>query len=71
LFRGSADVLYSFQGNLKSDPKFFDLPENINTDARRVNEPDGDEYAGIVRYDLKLSEPIRLDLAAQKGGAKR
>ena len=68
LFRGSADVLYSFQDNLKSDPKFFELPENMNGEGRRINEPDGDEYAGVVRYDLKLSEPIRIDLAKAAGG---
>ncbi len=66
LFRGSSDGLYEFQDNLKSDPGYFELPEDINNEARRVKERSGDEYAGVVRYDLKLKEPIRTHLAGQK-----
>ena len=64
MYRGSADALYAFEDLIKKDPKYFKLPEEIN-DTRVLLQPDGDAFAGLVRYDLELAEPIRV------GGAKK
>ena len=65
LFRGNANALISFQEGIGKDPKYFKLPEGWLTDRRIVIEAAGDEFAGMVRYDFELLEPIRTDAAKQ------
>ena len=64
MYRGSEDALYDFQEALAKDPKFFKLPERMNN-TRVLIQGDGDAFAGLVKYDFELDEPIR------KGGAKK
>ena len=61
MFRESSQSLYGFEGRLKDSP-IFDVKE-MNKSNRAVVEAGNNEYAGMVRYDLPLIEPIHTNKA--------
>ena len=61
MFRESSQSLYGFEGRLKDSP-IFDVKE-MNISNRAVVEAGNNEYAGVVRYDLPLIEPIHTNKA--------
>ncbi|HIG84847.1 MAG: type IV pilus assembly protein PilM [Verrucomicrobiales bacterium] len=61
MYRESSQSLYGFQERLK-ESVIFDVKE-MDENNRRVVEKGTNEYAGMVRYDLPLVEPIHTNKA--------
>ena len=61
MWRESSQSLYGFENRLK-DSVIFDVKE-WDENNRSVVEKGNNEYAGLVRYDLPLVEPIHTNKA--------
>jgi type IV pilus assembly protein PilM len=63
MYRESSQSLYGFEERLK-ESGIFDVKE-MDQNNRTVREKGSNEYAGLVRYDLPLVEPIHTNKAKQ------
>ena len=61
MWRESSQSLYGFEERLKDSP-IFDVKE-MDESNRAIVEKGSSEYAGLVRYDLPLVEPIYTNKA--------
>ncbi|RZO12188.1 MAG: hypothetical protein EVB09_12320, partial [Verrucomicrobiaceae bacterium] len=61
MWRESSQSLYGFEERLKDSP-IFDIKE-MDESNRAIVEKGSSEYAGLVRYDLPLVEPIYTNKA--------